>query len=47
LCRHIEKQFDLPAILVDRGNGAGSQLVVVGQEHQDVARILAYRFDSA
>jgi hypothetical protein len=47
LCRYIEEQLNLPAILVDGGNRACPQAVVVGQEHQYVSGILAYGLDAA
>src|SRR5512147_1864651 len=42
----IEKQFDLPAILVDRGDGGGTEAVMVAEEHEDAARVLADRLDT-
>ncbi len=43
----LEEQLDLPAILVDCGNGAGAQAVMIGDEDQRVARILADCLDTA
>src|ERR1700687_4062449 len=37
LWQTIEEQFDLPAALVQGGDGQGRQAGVVGQEHQRLA----------
>jgi hypothetical protein len=47
LCHYIEKELDLPAVLVNGSNCAGAQSVVVGQKHHDFAGILAQRLDAA
>jgi hypothetical protein len=47
LLEHLEEQLDLPASLVDRGNGAGAEAVVVGQECQYVPCVIADGLDAA
>lgn len=42
----FEEQFNLPPIFIDGGNRTGSQAVVIGEEHQDVANIFANRFNA-
>jgi len=46
LLERLEEQFDLPAIFVDRGNGAGPQAVMIGEEDEDATRILAHSLDA-
>ena len=36
----LEEQFDLPAILVDRGDGAGTEAVMIGDEDEGAAGVL-------
>ena len=42
----LEEQLDLPAILVQSGNGQGWQTSVVGQEHQRLARLEVFEVDA-
>ena len=47
LLERLEEQLDLPAILVDRRNGAGAEAVVVGQEYQSVPSVFMDGLDAA
>jgi hypothetical protein len=47
LCRYIEEELDLPAVLVDGRDGAPAQLMMIGQEHQNIAAVGAHRLDTA
>ena len=42
----LEEQLDLPAILVQGGNGQRWQTGVVGQEHQRLARLEVFEVDA-
>lgn len=43
----LEEQFDLPAILVDRGDGTGTKPVMIGDEDEGAAGVLADCLDPA
>jgi len=45
-CRILEKQLDLPPVLVDLGNGGGGQLHVVGQEDQGALLLVIEELDA-
>lgn len=47
LLERFEEQLNLPASHVNGGDGAATQTVVVGQEHQDFAGIRVERCDTA
>lgn len=47
LLERLEEQFDLPAILEDQGDGSGAKAEMVGEEHEDVARVLANSLNAA
>ncbi len=46
LFQGFKEQFNLPAILVDGGNRARSQVVMISEEHQDVAGIFPNGFNA-
>src|SRR5438876_11963905 len=46
LWQAIEKQLDLPAALVERGNGQRRQEHVVGEEHQSLAGVGIFEADA-
>lgn len=41
----LEEQLDLPTILVNRGDGAGAEAVMIGDEDESAAGVLANRLD--
>jgi hypothetical protein len=45
-CRALEKQFDLPALFIDRGNRGGAELHQIGQQ-DDLALVFAIPNDDA
>lgn len=47
LLERLEEQFDLPAILVDRGNGGSPEAMMVGDEDKNAAGVLADGLDTA
>ena len=40
LLERLEQEFDLPAILVDRGDGAGPETMMMGDENENAAGVL-------
>jgi hypothetical protein len=47
LFERFEEQLDLPAILVDGGDGGSAEAVMIGEKHQGVSRVLADRLNPA
>lgn len=47
LLERLEEQLDLPAILIDGGDGGRAEAVMIGEQHQGVSRVLADRLDPA
>lgn len=47
LLERLEEQFDLPAILVDRGDGAGAETMMIGDEDENAAGVFTNRLDTA
>ena len=45
LLERFEEQFDLPAILVDRGDGAGTKAMMIGDEDENAAGVFADSLD--
>ena len=43
----FEKEFDLPAVFIDLGDGGGRPCEVVGQEHNDFAGFRVFGPDAA
>lgn len=40
LLQGLEKQFNLPAILADGGDGGGAEAGMIGEKHQGIARVI-------
>ena len=47
LFERLKEQLDLPAILIDGGDGGRAEAVMIGEKHQGVSRIRADRLDPA
>lgn len=47
LLERRKEQLDLPAILLDGGDGGRAEAVMIGKKHQGVSRVLADRLDPA
>ena len=47
LLERLKEQLDLPAILIDGGDGGRAEAVMIGEKHQNVSRVLADRLNPA
>ena len=47
LLERLEEQFDLPAALVDRGDGGGGEAAMIGEEDQRALLLLVPDLDAA